>query len=243
MVLTIFLVSLLAITAVSAEDNATSDVVSVNETAVNIVKNTADDVVSVNNIENDNISINQDILKRNESQNEFLLDNPANIISNTNHEYLSSIYPLYGQYNVKISDTIVTYKSGSINMNIHSVSTSDYKYYFYLRIYNSKNKMVVSQLYYGTERTKDIMYDLSSNPLSVGTYTIDIMNYHDNMILREAKLTVWDSSIYPSHSDYSVRISNTNFYYNSGGSINMRIGGWTPIYYKYYYYLRVCKIL
>ena len=47
MILAILLVSLLAVSTVSAQDNATSDVVSVEETTSDIVKETTDDVVSV----------------------------------------------------------------------------------------------------------------------------------------------------------------------------------------------------
>ena len=46
--LTIIFAFLLAVSAVSATDNATSDVVSVEETTVDVVKETADEVVSVN---------------------------------------------------------------------------------------------------------------------------------------------------------------------------------------------------
>ena len=55
MVLAIFFVSLLAISAVSAADNVTEDVVSVEETTVDVVKETTDEVVSVENDENGNI--------------------------------------------------------------------------------------------------------------------------------------------------------------------------------------------
>ena len=55
MVLAIFFVSLLAISAVSAADNVTGDVVSVEETTVDVVKETTDEVVSVENDENGNI--------------------------------------------------------------------------------------------------------------------------------------------------------------------------------------------
>ena len=44
MVLTIILVSLFAVSAVSATDNATSDVVGVEDTALDVVKQTTDDV-------------------------------------------------------------------------------------------------------------------------------------------------------------------------------------------------------
>lgn len=197
-VLAIFLVSLLAVSAVSATDNATSDVVSVEETTFDVNNKTTVDTGSVNNIENDNTSINQDILESSESQDEILLDNHASIISNTNSDYLSSsVYPLSGQYTVRVSDAVVSYKSGTLDMHVDSVSKSNYKYYYYLRILDSNYKLKVSELYYGTERTTDITYDFSSNPLSVGTYTVEIMNYYDNMVLREAKLVVWGSSIYP----------------------------------------------
>ena len=240
MMLTIFFTCLIAVSTVSAADNATSDVVSFEETTFDVIKETTDDIESVNIVENDNTSINQNILEISKSQDNFLIDNYASSMSNTKQDYLSSsVYPSSGQYTVRVSDNVVLYKSGTLDMHVDSVSKSDYKYYYYLRIFDSNYKLKVSELYYGTERTKDITYDFSLNPLSTGTYTVQIMNYNDNMILREAKLVVWGSSIYPPRSDYSVLVSDTSFYYNNGGIINMRIMGITSSYYKYCYYLKI----
>ena len=60
MVLTIILVSLFAVSAVSATDNATSDVVGVEDTALDVVKQTTDDVGSEDQ--------NNNIVKRTENQ-------------------------------------------------------------------------------------------------------------------------------------------------------------------------------
>ena len=53
--LTIVLAFLLAVSAISAADNDTSDVIGVEETTVDVVKETSNDVVSVENDENGNI--------------------------------------------------------------------------------------------------------------------------------------------------------------------------------------------
>ena len=73
--------------------------------------------------------------------------------------------------------------------------------------------------------------------LSPGTYTVEIVNYYDSKVMDTATLTV--KSSYPSYSDYSVSVSDTNIIYGSGGSISMSISPASSSSYKYDYYLRV----
>ena len=153
----------------------------------------------------------------------------------------STTYPSSSDYSVKVSDTTINYgSSGSITMDISSSATSTYKFYYYLKVYDSNNKEKISQLYYGTKSTSSKIYSISSSSLSSGTYTIKIINYQDSKVMKTAKLTVKSSSsYYPSASDYSVEVSDTTVMYGSSGSIVMSITPASENTYKYYYYLKV----
>ena len=120
-VLAIFLVSLLAVSTVSAADNATSDVVSVEETTVDIVKETADEVVSV---ENDNqtedlgATQQEDVLQIDDGtftalQNKINNATPGSTITLENDYY----------YNEGFStDGIIITKNLTINGNGHIIN-------------------------------------------------------------------------------------------------------------------------
>lgn len=77
MIVTIFIVSLLAISAVNAADNATCDIVSAND--ANEIIDVYGDVLSVDDLENDNLVNNHDVLGSSESQDEISLDNDVDI--------------------------------------------------------------------------------------------------------------------------------------------------------------------
>ena len=89
--LTIFLVSLLAISAVSAADNATTDVVSVEEITVDVVKETTDEIVNVST--ND---VNDTVMAKN------------------NEDPVSVIYKYYDEVSVTEKD-ILSASSGSFS--------------------------------------------------------------------------------------------------------------------------------
>ena len=69
----IFLVSLLTISVVSATENTTSDIVSVDDAIV--VNSVSDDNVDVDNFENDKVIDYPDVLSNNELQNNISLKN------------------------------------------------------------------------------------------------------------------------------------------------------------------------
>ena len=147
-------------------------------------------------------------------------------------------YPSYSEYSVKINDTELDYVSGgSIFMNISPASSSTYKYYYYLKVYDSNNNEKISQVYSDTSSAYSKTYSVSKYKLSPGNYTMKIINYNDNKVMSTAKLTV--KYIYPSYLDQTVKVSDTSIDYISGGSISMSISPSSSSYYKYYYYLKV----
>ena len=152
----------------------------------------------------------------------------------------SAVCPYSSDYLVNVSDTNLEYlSSGYIRMSIVPASNLTYKYYYYLKVYDSNNTEVISEFYSGKDDAYYKSYYISGNQLSLGTYTIKIVNYIDNSILSTATLTIKNSTpIYPPSSDYSVSVSDLSMDYGSSGVINMNISPANCIY-KYYYYLKV----
>ena len=104
---------------------------------------------------------------------------------------VKSSYPSYSDYSVSVSDTTVYYgSSGSISMSISPSSKSNYKFCYYLRVYDSNGNQKISQQYYSTSSAYSRTYDLSSKQLSSGTYTVKIVNYADSKVMDTATLTV-----------------------------------------------------
>ena len=154
-----------------------------------------------------------------------------------------SKYPSSSAYSVSVSDATLKYgSSGSISMSISPASSSTYKYYYTLKVYDSNNNLKISRVYSGTSAAYSKTYSVGSNELSAGTYTVKIINYADSKVMDTAKLTVKSSSsssYYPSSSDYSVSVSDTTVRYGYSGSITMSITPASENTYKYYYYLQV----
>lgn len=231
MMLTIIIVSLFAVSAVSAAENVTGD--------VGIV----DDATELINSDVD--LANVDNLKRNDEQ-EILVSGGLhdNLSQNKNEDVLSYSSPTYSQYSVSVSNTVVNYgSSGTIKVNINPCTKSGYyKYDFYLKIYDSNGNQKYSHNYYSSSSTTSESYTFSSGTYASGNYDVKIVNYADSRVMATAKLTIKSSSIvssYPSYTDYTVSVSDTTIYYGSSGSIYMSISPSSKTSYKYYYYLKV----
>ena len=143
----------------------------------------------------------------------------------------------YSAYSVSVSDTTINYgSSGSIYMSISSASSSyNYKYDFYLKVYDSNGVEKISQRYYSTTAATSKTHNIKANALDLGVYTVKIINTNDNHEMSSARLTV--KSV--PYSAYSVRVSDVSLFYGSSGSILMSISPATDYPYKYDYYLKV----
>ena len=144
---------------------------------------------------------------------------------------------LYSEYSVNVSDVIIDYRSsGVIPMNISPSSDTNYKYNFYLKIYDSDNNEEISELYSSSKPSYYLTYDLNSY-LSGGVYTIKIINHDDNHVMDTALLTIKSKSKL-FYSEYSINIKDETFNYG-GGWISLSISPALNSNYEYYCYLKV----
>ena len=155
----------------------------------------------------------------------------------------SNYYPYYNDYSVSLSDYSITEGySGSISMYVTPSTSSNYKYYYYFRVYDSNGNRVISKTYSSTSSTSSTTntYSLSSSTLSSGTYTMKIENYYDGAVMDSATLKVNEVlRTNPYYSDYSVSLSDYTFTYGNSGYIYMTINPSTVSSYKYYYYFKI----
>ena len=125
-------------------------------------------------------------------------------------------------------------------MNIHSASLSynsyNYKYYFYLKVYDSNGVEKISKGYFSSSSTSKLTYSVSSTQLSPGIYTIKLLNNIDNYVMSTANLTV----LALTSDSYSADVSDTTINYDDGGIIKMYISPTNSSYiHKYDFYLKV----
>ncbi|WP_410320313.1 hypothetical protein [Methanobrevibacter sp.] len=224
MMLAILIVSLFAVSAVSAADNATADVVNVNDIA--------DDDIGVENESSVDESVKQDSFD-------------DKLSSPTENQEILGASPPYSAYSVSVSDVSMNYGSKGyiyVSYNPAPKYSYTYTYNFYLKIYNSNNVLKVSKQYSGTATSRgSITHTISANSLASGVYTIKIVNSLDSHVMDTAKLTVNSASLgnSPPRSAYSVRVQDTSIGYGKSGSIIMSITPAASYTYKYDYYLKV----
>ena len=204
MLLTIFFVSLLAVSTVCAADNTTEDAV--------FVEDAIDDAVSADSLKS---VVNDDKLDEMSCSSE---DNSVLSLNQENDILTSS--PPYNKYSVSVSDVTMNYgSSANVVVKIDKPASGySYKYDFNLNIYDSNNKQVVSKNYYGS--SSSITHSLGANSLSPGKYTIKIINYADDKVMDTATLTV-NNFVIQFHEvtggctdnvKYTVRVSNNSNY-------------------------------
>ncbi|MEE1335891.1 hypothetical protein [Methanobrevibacter sp.] len=225
MILVIFFVSLLAVSAVSAADNATDDAIS------NVENN--DDVIN----QEDSVELDNDNSQNSQDDENSLSSIDEDSVSFEENEEVLSASPPYYAYSVSIYDTTKYYgSSGSISISITPATSSSYsyRYDFYLKVYDSNNKEKISKRFYGSN-TRSETYTLGTTSLAIGSYTMKLINYADSHVMKTAKLTVISV---PSNA-YSVSVSNTAVNYGSTGTIAMTISSASGYYYKYDFYLKV----
>jgi len=143
----------------------------------------------------------------------------------------------YDAYSVDVSDTTINYDSiGTIVMDIAPTSLYNYKYDYYLKVYDSNDSEIISYRYYSSSATSQVTYSVSSYQLSPGSYTIKLINTYDDYVLDSANLSV----VALTYDAYSVDVSDTTINYGTTGSIVMNITPASSAYYKKYdFYLKV----
>jgi len=207
-----------------------------------------DDLIEIEN-QNDEITINDNsddnvkIEENNIDETDDSIHGNNDILSYSKNNEMLNSSPPSSAYSVSISDTTINYGSGgNIIISVKSCSGYDYKYDFYLIVYDSNNREIIKKNYYNTYSTTQITHSIDANKLPSGTYIMKIINYADSKVMSIATLTSKPTSIltYPSYTEYSVRVSDTTINYGSESDISMRISPAPSDYkYKYNFYLKV----
>jgi len=209
----------------------------VNETVVTN-EDQRDNVINIENQNENDFSV-ETINEIIDDEDEILstADGEENLSYDVDEDVLGASPP-YNKYSVSVSDTTLYYgKSGNIKISITPASSSySYRYDFYLKVYDSGGNEKISKRYYSTSSSTQVSHNVGSTSLSLGKYTIKILNYVDNQVMDTASLTV--KSV--PYSAYSVSVSSTTLNYDNGGSIVMSISpASSSYYYRYDFYLKV----
>ena len=133
-------------------------------------------------------------------------------VDNSNDDKVSS--PYYYEYYVDVSDTTIrNWQNPSVRIDI-TPSGDYYAYDFYVNLYDSDGVQIINNNEYNTDAVNYIDYVIPSR-LNPGEYLIEIENFADNKIFSTAKLTV----VY----DAIISAENYNAYYNSGVQYSIKV--------------------
>lgn len=208
MLIAIFFVSLLAVSAVSAADNATNDIVG------DEIMEVDDSVILTSEIEENTIAV---------QESEDVLGN-----SPSSYDYSVTVRDASVKYG----------SSASINIEIDPATGYTNKYDFYLRVYDSNNHLKIEKNYYSTSDGYQITHTISKNQLAAGTYTVKAVNYDDNVVMDTAKLVIKKDSTHVKSSTISAKIGSrvtlkayvydsSNSRKNIAGTVKFKINGKT----------------
>lgn len=183
--LAILFISLFAISAVSAADNQTDEIIAVDSLTNDV--SYLDNSKSENMINNyENVSSNGDLLAIDESDDVVSIEDNDEILS---YYYT---YPNYYSYDVEVYDTSIFWDDGgTITMYIDSANDNyKYRYYFNLQIYDSNDNLKINTYYYSTSAASSRTYSIGTYDLNPGTYTVKIINYYDDYVMDTSILTI-----------------------------------------------------
>lgn len=208
MMLVIFFVGLLAISAVNATNNDTSDIVG------EYMEEADDSSILTSEIEENTITAKE--------SEDVLGDSPPS------GHYSVTVRDASIKYG----------SSGSINIEIDPATGYTNKYDFYLRIYDSNNHLKIEKKYYSTGDNNKITHTISKNMLSAGTYTVKAVNNADNKVLDTAKLVITKDSTHVKSTAISEKIGSrvklkayvydsSNSRKNIAGTVKFKINGKT----------------
>ena len=230
----IMLVSLFAISAVSAAENITDDIVSIEETADDFVNVEFSEIKNCN--VNNNGSYLESIMNDSNNDDELLYSfNDDDLISSADENILGASYGV----SISCDKAVVTLGSSvTVSIDISPYSYGNYySYDFVVDVCNSYGSArISSDRYYSNNAygSKRLYYTFTTGGLDVGEYTlkvVDYMNYRTVFATAKFKIVYssnsnsytpsssssGSSSTYPSYSDYSVSVSDKTITYGSGG--------------------------
>ena len=195
--LSLILVSLCALSCVSASEDA-------------------DATVAIDDVDVDPIEASVDEGLETNVEDELSSDETETLsVDNSNDDKLAYDSPSSSDYNVKVYDkTVHNWQDGSVKINI---KPSDYyfAYDFYVNVYDSDNNPVLDEEEIWSTEPADYVDYVIPERLGPGEYKIEITNYADDYILSTAKLTV--------SYDAVISAENYNAYYNSGVQYSIRV--------------------
>ena len=197
--LSLILVSLCALSCVSASEDADATV-AIGDADIDPVEASIDEGLETNV---------EDGLSSDETE--------ALTVDNSNDDKASS--PYYYEYEVEVYDkTIHNWQNESVRIFITPSEDDYYTYDFYVNLYNPNGVRIVHDNVDGTEAVSYVDYIIPSYGLSIGEYRLEIENYEDGEILSTATLTVVSDPFYAI-----ISAENYNAYYNSGVQYSIRV--------------------
>ncbi len=197
--LSLILVSLCALSCVSASEDADATV-AIDDVDVDPIEASVDEGLETNV---------EDGLSSDETE--------TLTVDNSNDDKASS--PYYYEYEVEVYDkTIHNWQNESVRIFITPSEDDYYTYDFYVNLYNPNGVRIVHDNVDGTEAVSYVDYIIPSYGLSIGEYRLEIENYEDGEILSTATLTVVSNPFYAI-----ISAENYNAYYNSGVQYSIRV--------------------
>ena len=223
--LMLLLIGLLTMASVSAADNITDDVVSMeinDEISVNSVDFNATDVL-VSNDQNSSHEVDDIDLKNDNGE----------ILSSVENNNVLCDSPPYDAYSVDISENIIDYGTGgNIEMKIKPASSEYSMKYDYMFVIKDKDDNdMVNIRYNNTIPKSEEWYYISPKQFTPGIYSTVLYNTKDNKQLDESILFI-TSILY--YTDYSATVNDTIFKYGESGNIVVDIVPASSNYYNKY---------
>ena len=131
-----------------------------------------------------------------------------------------SASPDYDEYSVWVYDTTFTYGFSNklvINVDAQLKDYNTYAYDFYVRILDSSgNQLFNVNEYNSTDLYGTITYTFNGTAFAPGTYTVNLVNYYDDVLMDSATLHVINAAGILSAGNYAAL-------YNSGTTFNVKL--------------------
>lgn len=140
-----------------------------------------------------------------------LLNNGDNYVMATDKLIIKSV-PYYG-YSISVEDVNLTYGlNESIKMSVTAKQSYFFTYDFYLKIFDSNNIEKVIKRFSSKKYSRNTeSYYIDSKILGVGNYTIKIINYEDNRVMRTVNLRINKMPSKILASDITTEYNENNY--------------------------------
>ena len=212
---------ILCIGSVSASDDAvlgdSSDTLVLEDSNANVLEDSTDVILEDEDVAP--ISAQEDETATAEIQEteSYIYDGKLSTEISQEDSTLSSS-PYSDDYSVWVYDTTFTYGSSNklvINVNAQLDDYYTYAYDFYVRIYDSSGNRVFNvNEYNSTDLYGTITYTFNGTAFAPGKYTVELVNYYDDVLMDSATLMV--------NAVGTLSAGNYAALYNSGTTFNVK---------------------